>query len=72
MIRDSIEKYIRNAKTAFRLNDLNSAVDIWNKIYDELEPDECRAELFEAMAQFTNDEVYGITDYLKEISGYYD
>ncbi|MDE6433531.1 MAG: hypothetical protein K2L07_04820 [Lachnospiraceae bacterium] len=71
MIRDSVEKYIRNTKNAFQANDLDSAVKYWKKIHEELDADDCHAEFFEAMSQFSNDEVFTITEYSKKMLGYY-
>ena len=71
MIRDSVEMCIHNAKTALLSNDLDSAVKYWKKIHEELGTDDCHAEFFEAMSQFSNDEVFAITEYSKKMLGYY-
>lgn len=71
MIRETVKTYVENAKKAYSENDLNSAVENWNKIYDELEDDNCHPELFEAMSKFNNAEVFDITEHLKRISHYY-
>lgn len=71
MIRKSVEKYIKNAKQAFKNKNLNAAVGNWNKIYDTLENLDCQQELFEAMSKFSNEEVFSITEHYKIISGYY-
>lgn len=71
MIRKSVEKYIENAKQAFKDKNLDVAVENWNKIYDTLEDLDCQQELFEAMSKFTDEEVFGITDYYKLSIGYY-
>lgn len=71
MIRKSVEKYIENAKQAFKDKNLDVAVENWNKIYDTLEDLDCQQELFETMSKFTDEEVFGITDYYKLSIGYY-
>ena len=71
MIRNSVKIYIKNAKEAYKSNRLDIGVENWNKIYDELEDDDCGTELYEAMACFTNDEVFGITEHFKIMVGYY-
>lgn len=71
MIRKSVEKHIENAKQAFKDKNLDVAVENWNKIYDTLEDLDCQQELFEAMSKFTDEEVFGITDYYKLSIGYY-
>lgn len=71
MIRKNVQTCIENAKKAYSEDDLDFAVENWNKIYDELEDDNCRSELFEAMSKFSNAEVFGITEHLKQMTHYY-
>lgn len=71
MIRKRVQTYVENAKKAYSENNLDIAAENWNKIYDELEDEDLRSELFETMSKFTNNEVFGITEHLKIISHYY-
>lgn len=65
---------IQKCKQAIRDNDLESASKYWQKIFEVYAPDlkedeEIReqkaAKLFELMGNFTDAEVYKVTDYLK-------
>lgn len=71
MIRKSVEEYIDKTKQAFKDKNLNDAVENWNKIYNALEDLDCEQELFEAMSKFSDEEVFGITEYYKISTGYY-
>ena len=68
-------------KVAYAKGDMNAAADYYKEIYDEF--DKCKEEFgednlsmwsayHEAMSFISDDEVYDITDYIKETAGYYD
>lgn len=65
------------AKRCFKNNCMKQAGKAWEDIYDiieELENSEDKEKVMheyqQTMNLFTNDEVYGITDYLKKKAGY--
>lgn len=72
-MRDSIKTYIDNAKKSYKEKNLSEAVRYWNYIYDEFENinKDNFLELREAMSQFTDEEVFAITDCYKYSIGYY-
>lgn len=55
---------VTECKEAFAKGDLAKAYSLWCKIYEEFDDDQ--EGLFKAMTEFTNEEVYGITDYGRE------
>lgn len=65
------EKLAKEAKRDFAKGDMESAARNWCAIYDLYEGDTSTdgfAELNGIMSMFTDDEVYGITDWMKENS----
>lgn len=70
MIRRVVLELVIKAKKAFEKKEMNKAWYYWQMIYDELEGNENVHELHKAMELFSNEEVYGITDYGKRINGY--
>lgn len=70
MVRVEILELVVKAKKAFANNDLNEAYKAWSEIYDKLEGVNYMFELHRAMGLFSNEEVYGITDYGKKLNGY--
>ena len=63
-----------NSINSFTINDLNidlnEAYKAWSEIYEKLEGVNYMFELHRAMGLFSNEEVYGITDYGKKLNGY--
>ena len=70
MVRVEILELVIKAKKAFADNNLDEAYYAWCEIYDKLEGVNYMFELHKAMELFSNDEVYGITDYGKKLNGY--
>ena len=73
------QNLVDKCKKAYKEKDLTSAYEFWGKIYDilderlnkfDIENDEernkCYQEFNKYMKQFTDDEVYTITDYGKQ------
>ena len=63
-----MQNLVNKAKKAYKDKDLKSAGTYWNKIYDACPEPMTRQDYEEHnkyMRQFTNEEVYAITDYLK-------
>lgn len=60
------------AKAAFARGDMDAAAEAWGRIYDLYgdNSSESFMELNDIMGGFTDDEVYGITDYMKKKMGY--
>lgn len=66
---------VKKCKEAYRSNNLDLAGKYWNEIYEKYAPsikedEKTRYEKYEKlnklMSDFTDEEVYDITDYLKE------
>lgn len=70
MVRVEILELVVKAKKAFDDNNLDEAYEAWSEIYEKLEGVNYMFELHKAMELFSNDEVYGITDYGKKLNGY--
>lgn len=70
MVRVEILELVVKAKKAFADNNLDEAYEAWCEIYDKLEEVNYMVEFHKAMELFSNDEVYGITDYGKKLNGY--
>lgn len=70
MVRIEILELVVKAKKAFANNDLNEAYKAWSEIYDKSEGVNYMFELHKVMELFSNEEVYGITDYGKKLNGY--
>lgn len=67
---DILEEVL-NAKKAYELKDKRSAWERWCRIYDIAEKAKNIKMLNTAMSLFTDEEVYQITDWGKELSGYW-
>ena len=74
------QKLIDKCRKYYRKKDLKNAYQYWCKIhdlllnkldsfdkYDEKNVNKCYQEFYNYMRQFTDDEVYDITDYGKEL-----
>ena len=70
-MREKIKDFVNKSREAFSQGDMKTALGYWIYIYDEFDKSEDFLELREAMSKFTDEEVYAITDYYKEITGYY-
>lgn len=70
MVRVEILELVIKAKKAFADNNLKEAWEAWKEIYSRLEGVNYMFELHKAMELFSDDEVYGITDYGKKKLGY--
>lgn len=77
--KELAEHYRDNAKAAFGVGHLKTAWEFWIKIYNLYESDGSKSmseedflEQHEVMEGFTDNEVYGITDFGKLITGYYE
>lgn len=67
--KEAALKLVEKAKECFHKGDVKNAAKAWCKIYDLYENShsmEDVSELHSVMARFTDNEVFGITDYLKE------
>jgi hypothetical protein len=65
--------FAAKAKEAYSKGDLKTAGEYWTKIYNTCSSSDITdaRDLALTMRKFTDQEVYDITDYLKETSGYY-
>ena len=72
-MRDTIKFFVLQTKEAYKKGDLPNAVRYWNYIYDELGDITLDnfSEWRESMSQFSDEEVFKITDYYKKTIGYY-
>ena len=73
IMRDTIKIFVLQTKEAYKKGDLPNAVRYWNYIYDELGDITLDnfSEWRESMSQFSDEEVFKITDYYKKAIGYY-
>ena len=63
----------KRAKTYYAGGDMKNAAKMWNEIYNlygNTTSMDAMKDMYEIMSMFTDDEVYGITDYLKASLGY--
>lgn len=63
-----MDELVKKCKAEYKNKNLKSAWNFWCRIYDKFEKD--TKGLFTQMSFFTNDEVYDITNYGKQINGY--
>ena len=67
-------KIQRECHAAYAKRDMNRAVELWTQLYELYEDIETRAadlmEQHTVMQLFTDEEVFGITDYYKKKHGY--
>jgi len=72
-MRDSIKSYVEKTKRLYHEGNISEALKTWNCIYDEFGDITLKnvLEWREAMSQFSDEEVYRLTDYYKYSIGYY-